>query len=176
MTFIADDQKEPEEAEKTPPKTEEPQKGKTGGSPLNSLIFLILIGVALFYARDFLSGEKDIPGLSEIITSDKAESNTEPTAELQIPRVKENDLKQLIAEFKTEYEKIHPKELLVQTRPKLTRIRYSDDRKSLLIVLEKMLPSSGVLETQEIIYNTDDFGRLVTTGDFSKIKLYPEEE
>lgn len=182
MTFIPEDKKEEEsvaseEKSASPPASEKKEKKaeKKSGNPINSIIFLVIIGVALYYSRDFLSGEKEIPGLSQALTETSPGEDATPTGELKIPRVTDRALKALLEEFKTEYEARHDSLLLLQTKPEVTRIRYSEDKENLLIVMKSLLPSSGESQTQEIIYGMDDFDRLVTTGEFSEIKLYPEE-
>lgn len=181
MTFIPEDEREAEstaseEKTSTQPAPEEKKKKeeKKGGNPINSIIFLVVIGVALYYSRDFLSGEKEIPGLSQVTKASSGE-DAAPIGELKIPRVSDKELKALLEEFKTEYEARHDSLLLIQTQPEVTRIRYTEDKQGLLIVLKSLLPSSGQPQTQEIIYGMDDFRRLVTTGPFSEIKLYPED-
>jgi len=85
-------------------------------------------------------------------------------------------LKNLLAEFKEEYEEMYGSEKMMMTQPEVKMIRFSEDKRSLLIELETLLPSSGIKQSEDILYEMDDFGRLVAEGSFATIKLHPPKK
>lgn len=144
------------------------------GNSIFSMVLLVLILVALYYGKEYLTGEKEIPGLTEALSQTKTESTEEPKGELKTPKESDRALKALLAEFKAEYEQMYEPEKMMQTKPEVKMIQFSADKKSLLIELESLLPSSGVQQSEDLIYDLDEFGRLVTKGAFSAIKLHPK--
>lgn len=149
-------------------------KAEKKGNSVFSLILLVLILVALYYGKDYLTGEKEIPVLSDALPQTKPESNSEPKGRLIVPKENDRSLKSLLTEFKKEYEQMYGPLKMKETKPEVKMIQFSEDKKSLLIELESSLPASGAQQSEDIIYNMDEFGRLVTKGTFSLIKLHPK--
>lgn len=184
MSFINDGEQEKRDstgAETAPTGAKEDSK-KTKeskqGNPLLSLTWLVLIAVALYYIYPFITGDQKVEGFENLLehvqSGDSVEAE-EPVGELEPPRLISRELKPLLAEFKEAYEEMHDSLLLLQTKPKVKMINFSEDKQTLLFEIHSLAPSSGKKVVEDIIFTADDFGRLVTDGAYSAIRLHPEQ-
>lgn len=175
MSFIPEDQRE-QEGETPETTAEKPSPDKKEDSSLGrSLILLAVISVALFFARDYLTGSKAIPGISEYLTEVKPKEAKEAVGELRVPRMSDREMRDMLAEFKSSYEDLYPSEVLLKIQPEIKIARFSEDRNQFLIELQAIHPDTGKVVSEDVIFERDPFGRMVTSGDYANIKLDPKE-
>ena len=155
------------------PSTQESKKG----APLQSVAFLLLIVVALYYTKPYLTGEKSINSIDEMLIDKKSEQSPTPKdvqVTLKIPRVSDRSLRPLLAEFKERYELAHSDKYLRTSLPEVVTILPSKEGSQLLIEIEYKNPETKQIISEDIVFNTDAFGRLVTEGKYASIKLHPK--
>ena len=136
--------------------------------------------VALYYTRPYISGERSFSSIEQLLASkpslksstDKATPASE--AYLAIPRVSDKNLRTLLKEFKTRYEAMHSSEYLETSKPEVVMIKPSQEGDQLLIEIESMNPETKQVISRDIIFQTDAFGRFITTGTYAEIKLHPQ--
>ncbi len=165
------------EKDKAAPKSEEKKGGLSG---MKSAFLLVLILIGLFYAKPYLTGEKEIAEIPSIALGGE-EVALKQNTDLKIPTLSDKELRKLLQEFKAEYVKIVPQEEILATQPSVRAVKFSKDRTKLLLELEHIVPAIADEQvaksvSTDLIFTEDEFGRLVTSGRFEGIKLYPEKK
>lgn len=162
-----------------PPERDPKDSPKAGGkksSPLLSMILLIAILLALFYTKDYLTGKREIGQLSQLLEPKVQSEEVSTSFGLKIPRKVDKQLRSLLAEFKAEFERVYTDPSYYESaQPEVKRINFSENKADLLIEMMTTSPEGETI-MEDIIFVKDDFGRLVNTASFSRIKLHPERD
>lgn len=171
MSSISDNEEEKHTDLQEQAEVANPDEKKSGGS-MNSLLILAIIGIAIFAGRDYLTGVKEIPVLTQVL-SESASAEGDVDTGLEIPRRGDTKMKKLLSEFKVGFDKIPNTELM---EAKVERIIFSEDETRLVIELEYLDQESGARAINDVIYQKDEFGRLQTDTEWlSQIKLHPND-
>jgi len=169
-----DDTPPPVENENAAPSLSESQKPEHSlKKSLSSIVLLIIIACALFYFRDYLTGDKAIPTPDIALSSHSATPAQDSASELAIEHISDKTLRDLAEEFKEAYDELHSPEFFSTKAPSLCDIRFSEDKSELLIEISSIIEGTTRRSVSDVIFQKDRFGRLTTSGELSSIKLHP---